>query len=82
LKETAHIIGVTVENSKVNGERTRWREMEFLNGQMDENTQANIKMTLKMVLELSNGRMGENMLEAGKKASNMGKELTILDQEK
>jgi len=35
-----------------------------------------------MVLELSNGRMGENMLEAGKKANNTEKELTILDQEK
>ena len=65
------IIGVMVEYMMEIGKITKWKEMEFLPGQMEGYIRVNILMIRKKGKEYSLGQMAGNMKDSGRMGDSM-----------
>ena len=73
LRDKEFTIGVINESTMVTGKITRWRAVEFLNGQMVAGMKVSILMIRKKALVLFTGPMAVSMRVTGSMESRMDK---------
>lgn len=71
LRDLELILGLTVDNMKVNGWITTWTVLEFTHGKMDVNTAESTRTTKSMATVSTHGQMEEPILATGAVANSM-----------